>query len=126
MTKPRTPRLFPLAPLLEVSRHTQTEIMHLTCMSGGRMAEVAVEGLTTLEADRVAVRCGYHPAEIWADWYERAVLPDSCGTHYGHNRHRRHGEAPCDDCAGAEAAYVRDRREAAREARRNETRKAAA
>jgi hypothetical protein len=111
------PRLFPLAPLLEATGRSQTDIQHQARLSGRRMAEIAVEGLTTLEADKAAVRCGLHPAEVWDAWYELAVLPDSCGTHYGYNRHRRAGEVPCDDCAAAEATYVRARRQ---------TRKAAA
>ena len=26
-------------------------------------------GLTVLQADRLAVAAGFHPAEIWPDWY---------------------------------------------------------
>lgn len=27
-------------------------------------------GLTWAQADVLAVRCGYHPAEVWEAWYE--------------------------------------------------------
>jgi hypothetical protein len=106
-------RLFPLAALVEATGLTANDIATAARMNGTRMAEIIVEGFTTLEADRAAVRCGQHPATVWDDWYELAVLVDSCGTHYGHNRHRRAGETPCDDCLAAEAAYKRARRKVA-------------
>lgn len=29
----------------------------------------AAGGLTDRQADRAAVRCGYHPSEVWAEWF---------------------------------------------------------
>lgn len=33
------------------------------------------EGLTDWQADRLAVRHGLHPAQIWTDWVEAALTP---------------------------------------------------
>lgn len=33
----------------------------------------AAGGFTYRQADRAAVRCGYHPVEVWPDWYQ---VPD--------------------------------------------------
>lgn len=32
----------------------------------------AAGGLTDRQADRAAVRCGYHPGEVWAEWFTYA------------------------------------------------------
>jgi hypothetical protein len=29
----------------------------------------AAGGLTDRQADRAAVRCGYHPSEVWSEWF---------------------------------------------------------
>ena len=33
------------------------------------------EGLTDWQADRLAVRHGLHPAQIWTDWVDAALTP---------------------------------------------------
>lgn len=43
---------------------------------------------------------------------EPSSEPDLCGSYRGYARHRRRGEAPCDDCRTANAEYKRARRHA--------------
>lgn len=39
------------------------------------LARAAEYGLTDVQADRWAVRCGHHPASIWHNWADAALTP---------------------------------------------------
>ena len=39
-------------------------------LSGSKVAQLRRDGLTEIEADRYACRCGAMPFEIWPDWYQ--------------------------------------------------------
>jgi len=41
------------------------EVLHISGMTYKRYRE---KGLTDELADRLAVRAGYHPAEVWPEW----------------------------------------------------------
>ncbi|WP_328860910.1 hypothetical protein [Streptomyces sp. NBC_00306] len=59
--------------------------------------------MTTASYDEVMMSLGLEPS---------TSKQARCGTPSGHNRHRRGGEKPCQDCAAARAAYLRERRAA--------------
>jgi hypothetical protein len=63
------PSLFPLTPALERSGLTVPGFTRQHGISGTRFAVWQAKGLTTFEADRVAVRMGITPETIWPDWF---------------------------------------------------------
>lgn len=82
------------ATITTVSSHRQiADIAGLDQAYAGRLAQ---EGLTEQMADRIAIACGFHPAEIWGDlWWDRAPVPDPepggkfCGRHIQHAERER-------------------------------------
>jgi hypothetical protein len=62
------PRLFPLRPLLDAAELTESALARHVHANGTAIRMAAAAGCTVSEADRWAVRCGFHPAEIWPDW----------------------------------------------------------
>jgi len=56
---------WPIAPLAElVGKHRA-----YVAASPTPKALRAAGGLTDQQADRAAVRCGYHPSEVWPEWF---------------------------------------------------------
>jgi hypothetical protein len=70
MATMKEPRRWPITPLCELgySRH---RISRITGIAGRRLNE----GLTDWQADRAAIRLGYHPAQIWPDWIHTGLTP---------------------------------------------------
>lgn len=94
------PRLYPLAPLLDVARryryvskhrplhhldplwdttteHAQppadatTIVVEVCGLSGKQVTEARSTGLTEAQADRCAMRLGVHPNDVWGwDWWD--------------------------------------------------------
>lgn len=60
----------PLRGLLGVS--TTTELARTCGVVRRQMQRYGVYGLPESVADRIAVRLGMHPAEIWPEWFEEA------------------------------------------------------
>ena len=42
------------------------------------LASYHANGISTLQADRLAVRVGLHPSEVWPTWYDDAENEDRC------------------------------------------------
>lgn len=59
---------WPLEPLAEIVGKHRAYVAAKTTPKDIR----AAGGLTDRQADRAAVRCGYHPAEVWAEWFTYA------------------------------------------------------
>jgi hypothetical protein len=67
-------RRWPLAPLLAVMTAEQRTNVPVTLgISGGMMSMAEGEGLPDPTADRVAIRLGLHPGEIWSDWFDAGL-----------------------------------------------------
>jgi hypothetical protein len=67
---PRIERPFPLATLLAaVGESSPWRLCRIVGASGSTVTAAARHGCTEMQADRWAVACGYHPAEVWSDWY---------------------------------------------------------
>lgn len=67
------PRVFALQPLLDAAELSRSGLQTVSKASGEDLRIAAEEGLTVAQADKWAVRCGFHPAEIWVDWVDLAV-----------------------------------------------------
>lgn len=59
---------WPLEPLAEIVGLHRAYVSASTNPKAIR----AAGGLTDRQADRAAVRCGYHPSEIWPEWFTHA------------------------------------------------------
>jgi hypothetical protein len=59
---------WPLEPLAEIVGLHRAYVSASTTPKAIR----AAGGLTDRQADRAAVRCGYHPSEIWPEWFTYA------------------------------------------------------
>ena len=106
---PRPQPKYPAGPLLakfperiEVRHNTTTvvsphrQIAYLAGLNPSYALRLANDGFTEQMADRVAVACGYHPAEIWGQlWWDRSCEPDPepagrfCGRHIQHAERER-------------------------------------
>jgi len=75
MKGPKPQQRLAAAPLLALAgcRDGQRNIVHLARCADVRTSEVyrfIRDGLTWTMADRLAIRLGYHPAEIWGhEWW---------------------------------------------------------
>lgn len=68
------PRIFPLQPLLDAAEITQGMLARRTNTSGHEITIAAQHGLTVTQADRLAIRCGFHPAEVYGDlWWQHTL-----------------------------------------------------
>ncbi len=67
-----TARPWPFEPLYELSGcDSMRQMCDKVRTSGHAVYRAAKEGLTDVQADRWAVRCGYHPSEVWGDaWFD--------------------------------------------------------
>lgn len=61
-----TPRL-PLEPLMQAHGGSWRSFREKTRTNTQRLQTAAEEGLTFEQADRLAVRLGVHPLEVWGD-----------------------------------------------------------
>lgn len=67
---------YDFAPLDELL--VNRDISRALKISSGYLAQYRSEGLSTLQADRFAIRLGLHPSEIWPSWADDADLEDRC------------------------------------------------
>jgi hypothetical protein len=75
---PRLPRgrrreriTFPVEPLLELLGHHPGALTKILRCSGVELTTARTLGWTWKQADRYAVRAGYHPAEVWPDLWRQ-------------------------------------------------------
>lgn len=65
-------RPFPIAPLLELTGLSLSRLALRVGASGSVVSRAKGAGLTDAQADRWAVACGFHPSEVWPDWFALA------------------------------------------------------
>lgn len=67
---------YPLEPLAQAMGLS----LHAACaqlgISGTTQKEYRARGVTVRVADRLAVKAGYHPAEIWPTWIDDAIADE--------------------------------------------------
>ena len=85
-------------------------------ISGESFKRYQANGLTAEQADRLAVRAGFHPLEVWPDW----ELDEFAGRH-GRKWTYSCG-CRCDACVEANRTSGRNHYEKNREARREQMR----
>lgn len=66
--------LQPLAALLGAT--CDSEIAHATDTCRRTVQRWKHDGMSADQADRAAIRAGYHPANIWPDWYSPSPTPE--------------------------------------------------
>lgn len=67
------PRIYPAQPLIDAAREpNDLALMRQLGISGYTLADAKAEGLTEVQADTWAVRLGWHPSNIWPEWWEHA------------------------------------------------------
>ena len=59
------PTRYPLAPLLRAARLTQREACDQWAISGAMWGHYSLHGLSDDQAERLAIRAGFHPFTIW-------------------------------------------------------------
>jgi len=65
---------WPVAPLWDVAEATSAHhLAELLGVSDRTVVRWLVVGLLDTQADRMAVRLGYHPSMLWPEWFD--VLP---------------------------------------------------
>lgn len=111
-----TDERFPLQPMIDCRPDlTDKEMSVLLKASGCAWARWRERGLDEAAADRCAVRLGFHPGEIWADWWIPPVY--RCGR--GHEwtdentRMTSAGKRECRACDLENKQAARDRAKAA-------------
>lgn len=62
---------WPLAPL--VARAGSSTVRSV--FDSGALTRAARDGLSDVQSDRWAIRCGVHPAAVWPDWTAPALRP---------------------------------------------------
>lgn len=63
-----TRRPFPIEPLIDAERLSTKAFAELLGIRRRQLCRWKNVGLTVRQADELAMRLGYHPAEIWAAW----------------------------------------------------------
>jgi hypothetical protein len=120
VTAPRYP-IEPLARLLGISPGTALARLGV---SGSTAKQYRTEGVSGRVADRLAVRAGFHPAEVWPEWTDHQIeaamvecAADDCADRFlpANSRHR-YCSHRCQSRTAARARYARD--EAGRERKR--------
>ena len=62
------PRRYTLERLKQRTRLTDPELAEQVGISERQLLRRKADGLTSLEADRWAIACGWHPAAVWPGW----------------------------------------------------------
>lgn len=65
-------RRFPYDRLIQRSGMSRSALRMKVGISGESARRYESEGLTVWQADRLAVRLGFHPANVWPDWWGTA------------------------------------------------------
>jgi len=71
---------YPLQPLADAMGLSLAAACRALGVSGSTMQDYRHRGLTERVADRLAVRAGFHPAEVWPDWGHRVCDNELCGA----------------------------------------------
>lgn len=76
---------YPLEPLRRLSGLGRKQFIQRVGVGGKDYARYWSEGVSWKVADRIAGRCGFHPAEVWPEWYADAIAEHGrrcaeCGT----------------------------------------------
>ena len=71
-------RYYSLESLVTASGLSEAALARAVGLSGTGLKQARVRGLSDRSADRYAVLLGFHPAEVWADWWDVPVIP--CGN----------------------------------------------
>ena len=72
------PAIWPIKPLLDATGLTLVTHFARRVKANGQTARRAyTKGLTDRQADQWAIRLGYHPGEIWPDWFDRLPHKDT-------------------------------------------------
>lgn len=98
-------RRYPLEPLAEAMCLSMNQACLKLGVSGTTQKEYRARGVTELVADRLAVRAGLHPCEVWPDF---GLQPcEECGELFAATRpgHRFCG-ASCRDRRSARQRYA--------------------
>lgn len=67
---PRCPApRWPVEPLTDRLRYPTRDLN----VSSAELARQTTTGLSDAMADRWAVRCGFHPSEVWPEWHEAGL-----------------------------------------------------
>lgn len=69
MTTPTPP--IDIQPLVDRFHGNQSELARHLHIHHSRINKALRTGITIHTADKWAIRLGYHPTEIWADWYQK-------------------------------------------------------
>lgn len=64
---------YPLAPLLELTGWTMTQVRQVAPCGGGEYQRRLREGVTERIADRLAVAAGLHPHVVWPEMADHAI-----------------------------------------------------
>lgn len=68
-------------PLLDAARLTATELAVELAINGSEITRAALHGLSDIQADRWAIRLGFHPVLVWGwDWIDDALASASPRT----------------------------------------------
>ena len=62
-------RYYPLEALVTASGMTEAALARRVGMSGTLLKNARTYGLREEAADRFAIRAGFHPCEVWDDWF---------------------------------------------------------
>ena len=66
-------RRYPVEPLCALMRLAPSTALVRLGVSGSTMQKYRDEGVSARVADRLAVRAGYHPAEVWPEWVDEQI-----------------------------------------------------
>lgn len=74
-------RRWPLQPLLDAARLTATGLACELTIAGNEITRAALHGLSDIQADRWAIRLGFHPVLVWGwDWVDDGLASASPRT----------------------------------------------
>lgn len=65
-------RRYPWAPLAAAMGMASSSAAHLLGVGGSTWTDYRERGLTPRVADRLAVKAGFHPSEVWPSWAQDA------------------------------------------------------
>jgi len=124
----RKPYTGPRYPLEALERLIPTAPQRALGLSGQQMATYRAEGLTEAQADRLAVRAGFLPFEVWPEMVEHAAHESlrecadvECSVTFVPNAgNRRQGGSPQRFCSPRCRQRARRRRPDVQEARKLE------
>lgn len=79
-------RRYPLEPLRRLSWLSRGEFAKKVSVGGKDYARYWSEGVSWKVADRIAGACGFHPAEVWPEWFDEAEAARRAALNAGERR----------------------------------------